>query len=153
MSTTHITINDLKFSRQQNLIFDNLDMQFERGKITVVLGPSGIGKTTLLKLIGGQIPADQGEVLFNDVSIHACSEKVLYETRKKRKALDAANEGDYVLGFSSIVATTTHKKHLSEEFKAKGKGGEDLHLLYAFKVSKVWPFEYYQQWRAGATST
>ena len=83
MSTTHITINDLKFSRQQNLIFDNLDMQFERGKITVVLGPSGIGKTTLLKLIGGKIPADQGEVLFNDVSIHACSEKVLYETRKK----------------------------------------------------------------------
>ena len=73
--------------------------------------------------------------------------------RKKRKPLDAANEGDYVLGFSSIVATTTHKKHLSKEFMAKGKGREDLHLLYAFKVSKVWPFEYYQQWRAGATST
>jgi len=83
MSTSHITINNLKFSRQQNLIFDNLDMKFERGKITVVLGPSGIGKTTLLKLIGGQVPVDQGEVLFNDVSIHECSEKALYETRKK----------------------------------------------------------------------
>jgi len=83
MSTTHIAISHLKFSRQQQLIFDNLNMEFERGKITVVLGPSGIGKTTLLKLIGGQVPVDSGEVLFNDISIHQCSDSQLYETRKK----------------------------------------------------------------------
>jgi len=83
MPTAHITVNHLKFSRQQNLIFDNLNMRFERGKVTAVLGPSGIGKTTLLKLIGGQVPADEGEVLFNEVSIHECAEKTLYETRKK----------------------------------------------------------------------
>ena len=83
MSTTHIAINHLKFSRQEQLIFDNLNMKFERGKITVVLGPSGIGKTTLLKLIGGQVPVDSGDILFNDVSIHQCSESILYDTRKK----------------------------------------------------------------------
>jgi len=83
MPTQHITIKQLSFSRQNNLIFNDLNMEFERGKITVVLGPSGIGKTTLLKLIGGQVPIDSGKVLFNDVSIHQCSEKKLYETRKK----------------------------------------------------------------------
>lgn len=83
MSKLHIVINQLSFTRQQKNIFDNLDMQFERGKITAVLGPSGIGKTTLLKLIGGQVPVDSGEVIFNETSIHQCSEKALYQARKK----------------------------------------------------------------------
>lgn len=82
MSRAHITVKQLNFSRQQP-IFENLNMQFERGKITAVLGPSGIGKTTLLKLIGGQLPADSGEVWFNDTSIHNCSEAELYQARKK----------------------------------------------------------------------
>ncbi|MEL0658042.1 ATP-binding cassette domain-containing protein [Psychromonas arctica] len=83
MPTQHIVINQLSFTRQQKKIFDKLDMQFEQGKITAVLGPSGIGKTTLLKLIGGQIPVDSGEVIFNGTSIHECSEKALYKARKK----------------------------------------------------------------------
>jgi len=83
MPLPHIVIKQLSFARQQQKIFDNIDMQFERGKITAVLGPSGIGKTTLLKLIGGQLPIDSGEVVFNDISIHQCSEKALYQARKK----------------------------------------------------------------------
>ena len=83
MPLPHIVIKQLSFARQQQKIFDNIDMQFERGKITAVLGPSGIGKTTLLKLIGGQLPVDSGEVIFNDISIHQCSEKELYQARKK----------------------------------------------------------------------
>lgn len=83
MPIPHIIINQVSFARRQQLIFDNLDMQFERGKITAVLGPSGIGKTTLLKLIGGQLPIDSGEVIFNGTSLHQCSEKDLYEARKK----------------------------------------------------------------------
>ena len=83
MPEQHIVINQLSFMRQQKKIFENINMQFERGKITAVLGPSGIGKTTLLKLIGGQVPADSGEVLFDGISIHQCSEKELYQARKK----------------------------------------------------------------------
>jgi phospholipid/cholesterol/gamma-HCH transport system ATP-binding protein len=83
MPKQHIIINQLTFTREQKKIFDNLDMQFERGKITAVLGPSGIGKTTLLKLIGGQVPVGSGEVIFNDTSIHQCSEKALYSARTK----------------------------------------------------------------------
>lgn len=82
MASPHITIKELCFSRQQP-IFENLNMCFEKGKITAVLGPSGIGKTTLLKLIGGQLAADSGEVWFKDTPLHNCSEKSLYQARKK----------------------------------------------------------------------
>ncbi|WP_019614383.1 ATP-binding cassette domain-containing protein [Psychromonas ossibalaenae] len=79
----HLFINNLCFSRNERLLFDNLCFEFERGKITAILGPSGIGKTTLLKLIGGQLPVDSGEIIFNDIPIHNCSNKMLYEARKK----------------------------------------------------------------------
>jgi phospholipid/cholesterol/gamma-HCH transport system ATP-binding protein len=81
--TNHLVIKQLSFSRNERLLFDNLDFEFERGKITAILGPSGIGKTTLLKLIGGQLPIDDGEVLFNNQAIHNCSEKVRYQVRQK----------------------------------------------------------------------
>ena len=79
----HLVIKKLSFSRNERLLFDNLDFEFERGKITAILGPSGIGKTTLLKLIGGQLPVDSGEILFNGQEIHNCSEKVRYQARQK----------------------------------------------------------------------
>ncbi|PKF60464.1 phospholipid ABC transporter ATP-binding protein MlaF [Psychromonas sp. psych-6C06] len=79
----HLVINQLCFSRNDRLLFDNLDFQFERGKVTAILGPSGIGKTTLLKLIGGQLPVDSGEIFFNEQAIHNCSDLVRYEARKK----------------------------------------------------------------------
>lgn len=79
----HLVISQLRFSRNERLLFDNLDFEFERGKITAILGPSGIGKTTLLKLIGGQLPVDSGEIIFNGQAIHNCSEKKRYQARKK----------------------------------------------------------------------
>jgi phospholipid/cholesterol/gamma-HCH transport system ATP-binding protein len=82
-SANHLKINKLSFSRNEQLLFDNLDFEFKRGKITAILGPSGIGKTTLLKLIGGQLPVDSGEILFDGIAIHNCSEKVRYQARRK----------------------------------------------------------------------
>ncbi len=79
----HLVIKNLCFSRNERLLFDNLCFEFERGKITAILGPSGIGKTTLLKLIGGQLPVDSGEIIFNGNAIHNCSDKELYDARKK----------------------------------------------------------------------
>ncbi|MCG6199730.1 ATP-binding cassette domain-containing protein [Psychromonas antarctica] len=79
----HLVIKNLSFARNNRLLFDNLSFEFERGKITAILGPSGIGKTTLLKLIGGQLPADSGEIVFNGLVINNCSNKELYAARKK----------------------------------------------------------------------
>jgi len=81
--SNHLVIKNLSFSRDERLLFDNLGFEFERGKITAILGPSGIGKTTLLKLIGGQLDVDSGEIIFNGEDLHNASIKSLYAARKK----------------------------------------------------------------------
>ena len=42
-------------------VFRGLDIDIRRGEVTAIMGPSGTGKTTLLRLITGQIPADPGQ--------------------------------------------------------------------------------------------
>lgn len=49
-----VDMRDVSFSRGERCIFDNISLTVPRGKITAIMGPSGIGKTTLLRLIGGQ---------------------------------------------------------------------------------------------------
>ena len=56
---TLIEINGLIFKRGERTIYDNLNLRVQKGKITAIMGPSGIGKTTLLKLIGGQLHPEQ----------------------------------------------------------------------------------------------
>ncbi len=80
-STCHLAINNLSFSRNQRLLFDDLCFEFGRGKITAILGPSGIGKTTLLKLIGGQLQADSGEIWFNKTAM-----ALLYFSKKEQNS-------------------------------------------------------------------
>ncbi len=58
-------------------------MDIPRGKITAIMGPSGIGKTTLLRLIGGQIKPDSGEVRFDGESIPSLGRRRLYEVRRR----------------------------------------------------------------------
>ena len=65
------------------MIYDNLNLKVQQGKITAIMGPSGIGKTTLLKLIGGQLHPEQGEILFDGQDICRLSNRELYEVRKR----------------------------------------------------------------------
>jgi phospholipid/cholesterol/gamma-HCH transport system ATP-binding protein len=73
----------LSFSRGNNKIFDDISLNFERGKITAIMGPSGTGKTTLLKLIGGQLSPDQGTIMVDGKNVHALRRAQLYELRKR----------------------------------------------------------------------
>jgi ABC-type transporter Mla maintaining outer membrane lipid asymmetry ATPase subunit MlaF len=57
-----ITVRNLSFRRGSRIIFQNVDLAIPRGKITAIMGPSGTGKTTLLRLIGGQIRPDAGRI-------------------------------------------------------------------------------------------
>lgn len=77
----------MNFSRGERLIYDNISMTFPRGKITAVMGPSGIGKTTLLRLIGGQLKPDSGQILFNGEDVPTLSRQRLYEVRKQLSML------------------------------------------------------------------
>ncbi len=64
-------------------IFAGLDVQVRRGRITAIMGPSGTGKTTLLKLITAQIAADRGEVRVRGEDLAALSRGEIYALRKR----------------------------------------------------------------------
>ena len=64
-------------------VFDGLDMDIERGKITAIMGPSGTGKTTLLKHITGQLRPDAGELLVDGRDVANLSREDLYELRER----------------------------------------------------------------------
>jgi phospholipid/cholesterol/gamma-HCH transport system ATP-binding protein len=82
-SASLISVRQLSFRRGDKVIFDNVDMDFQRGKITVILGPSGTGKTTLLKLIGAQLDPDQGTIHVDGQDVHKLPQSELYELRKR----------------------------------------------------------------------
>ena len=69
--------------RGERAIFDGVDIDIVRGKITAIMGPSGTGKTTLLKLIGGQVRPHAGNIEFNGQNVHALGNNDLYELRKQ----------------------------------------------------------------------
>ena len=77
-----IALHNVSFSRGDHVIFDNVTMTFQRGKITAVLGPSGTGKTTLLRLIGAQLRPDSGTIFFNNININTLSRHDLYLLRQ-----------------------------------------------------------------------
>ena len=83
MNKNLIEVKNLTFKRGERVIYDNLNLKVQQGKITAIMGPSGIGKTTLLKLIGGQLHPEQGEILFDGQDICHLSNRELYEVRKR----------------------------------------------------------------------
>lgn len=82
-----VEVNNLGFSRGARVIFEQVSLTIPRGKVTAIMGPSGIGKTTLLKLIGGQLTPDHGEVLFDGQDLNKLSRHELFEARKRMSML------------------------------------------------------------------
>lgn len=78
-----IEVQNLSFSRGERKIYDGVDMQFQRGKITGIMGPSGTGKTTLLRLIGGQLLPDAGRILLDGKNIASMSRQELFAARAR----------------------------------------------------------------------
>ncbi len=83
MTRPFIEINNLTFKRGERTIYEKLNLRVEQGKITAIMGPSGIGKTTLLRLIGGQLTPEGGEILIDGKNIVEMSRAALYETRQR----------------------------------------------------------------------
>jgi phospholipid/cholesterol/gamma-HCH transport system ATP-binding protein len=82
-----IEIENLTFKRGERIIYNDISLAIPTGKVTGIMGPSGIGKTTLLRLIGGQIKPDSGKILFSGKDIPSLSRHDLYETRKRMSML------------------------------------------------------------------
>jgi len=81
-SDSLIEIDQLTFRRGDRVIFDNIDLTIPRGKITAIMGPSGTGKTTLLRIIGGQLKPDAGAVYVDGQDICAMSREELFGFRR-----------------------------------------------------------------------
>jgi phospholipid/cholesterol/gamma-HCH transport system ATP-binding protein len=78
-----VVIRDLRYARGHRPIFNGLDLEIPRGKVTAIMGPSGTGKTTLLRLITGQILPDYGSILVEGQDVVKMRRKALYEYRKR----------------------------------------------------------------------
>ena len=87
MSDNIVSITDMQFSRGDREIYKDISLSVKKGGITAIMGPSGIGKTTLLKIIGGQLFPSQGEVLFQGENVHKVSRSRLYKMRRKMSML------------------------------------------------------------------
>jgi phospholipid/cholesterol/gamma-HCH transport system ATP-binding protein len=78
-----IVIRDLSYSLGQKRIFRNLDINIRRGAVTAIMGPSGTGKTTLLRLITGQNLPDQGSIKFDGQEVTKLNRSELFRMRKR----------------------------------------------------------------------
>ncbi len=82
-----IEVRNMNFTRGNRKIFSQINLDVPRGKVTAIMGPSGIGKTTLLRLMGGQILPDSGDIWFDGDNIPKLSRSALYQSRKKMSML------------------------------------------------------------------
>ncbi|KZX82755.1 ABC transporter ATP-binding protein [Oleiphilus sp. HI0009] len=81
--SSYIEVENLSFSRGYRKIFNGLSLSIPRGKVTAIMGPSGIGKTTLLKLIGGQLRPEGGRVLVDGQDFQTLGRDELFKARAK----------------------------------------------------------------------
>ncbi len=78
-----VEVQDLSFRYTNKSIYNKINLRIPRHRITAVMGPSGIGKTTLLRLIGGEIAASAGRILFDEVELTGMPHKLLMQQRRK----------------------------------------------------------------------
>jgi phospholipid/cholesterol/gamma-HCH transport system ATP-binding protein len=78
-----VEIRNLQFSYGDHQILSGLQMDFPRGKVIAVMGGSGSGKTTILRLIGGQLRPDAGQVSVDGEVVNTLDIKSLYSLRRR----------------------------------------------------------------------
>ena len=74
---------DFSYAPGERNILSSLNMKFPRGKVIAVMGGSGCGKTTVLRLIGGQVTAQQGEVMFEGQNVGLMNTEQLMAARRR----------------------------------------------------------------------
>lgn len=78
-----VVLRDLHFAYGDRPILEGVSLEVPRGKITALMGASGGGKTTVLRLIGGQYQAQSGSLLFDGQEVSQFSHAQLYAARRR----------------------------------------------------------------------
>jgi phospholipid/cholesterol/gamma-HCH transport system ATP-binding protein len=82
-TTALVECRHLSFGYGDRRILDDLSFTVPRGKVTALMGASGGGKTTVLRLIGGQVRAQQGELSFDGQAVGQLDPQGLYAARRR----------------------------------------------------------------------
>jgi phospholipid/cholesterol/gamma-HCH transport system ATP-binding protein len=83
MPTPYVEIAGLDFAYGDRPVLSGVDMKLPKGKLTAIMGGSGCGKTTLLRLIGGQLRPSRGSLRVAGADVGAMTQKALYELRRR----------------------------------------------------------------------
>ena len=78
-----IQLEDVHFGYGERPVLEGVSLKIPKGKVTALMGASGGGKTTVLRLIGGQYRANAGRVLFDETDIGASGREALYLARRR----------------------------------------------------------------------
>ena len=78
-----VKITDISFSYDDRAILKGINMEIPRGRLVAIMGNSGCGKTTLLRLIGGQLKPTGGELLVDGQSVPHMNHSELYAMRRR----------------------------------------------------------------------
>lgn len=111
-----VEVKNLSFYRGGRAIFNDINLSFARGKITAIMGPSGVGKTTILKLIGALIPPDSGIITYEDQNLNLLKRHELFTVRKNMGMLfqSGALFSDLTV-FDNVAYPLREHTKLSEE--------------------------------------
>ncbi|CAN1511089.1 ABC transporter ATP-binding protein [Limnohabitans sp. B9-3] len=78
-----VELRDIRFGYGERVILDGISLTVPRGKVTALMGASGGGKTTVLRLIGGQYRAQSGSLTFDGQEIASLDQAGLYAVRRR----------------------------------------------------------------------
>jgi ABC-type transporter Mla maintaining outer membrane lipid asymmetry ATPase subunit MlaF len=78
-----VELRNVTFGYGERVILDNVSLNVPRGKITALMGASGGGKTTILRLIGGQNRAQSGQMLFDGQDVTHMDQSQVYAARRR----------------------------------------------------------------------
>lgn len=82
-NTTLLEFRNLSFAYLEDDVLHDVSLRIPRGKVTALIGPAGAGKTTTLRLMGGELRARQGAVLFEGQDLTRMAQAELFEVRRR----------------------------------------------------------------------
>lgn len=83
MTQDFLTLDQVRFGYRDRTILDGVSLRFDRGRVVALIGGSGSGKTTILRLIGGLLRPASGTVKFEGQVLHALDRDGLYAARRR----------------------------------------------------------------------
>ncbi|SRR5579883_197909 len=125
-----VEITKMSFQHENGkVVFQEVDIVIPKGKIVAIMGPSGTGKTTLLRLIGGQLTPTAGQVMVDGQNIHTLSRKALYQLRTRMGMLfQAGGLFTHLSVFENVAFPLREHTKLSESL---------IHTLVLMKLQMV----------------